>query len=438
MEFYLENEAEQFVFYKIPKLLFKDKRYSKISSDAKLLYALLLDRMSLSKKNGWVDEEKRVYIYFSVREIMEEFDIGTEKCTKIMSELDDVKGCGLIHRKKQGQGKPAKIYVMKYTSENEENAENPDFRKSKNKTFENQNSKVSESEKQEFRNSKCNYNNKNNTENNDNDFNHINPILSGPDISERKQYEEIIRENIDYDILAQNNTDVDIDGIVEIMLDAVCSKREYIAVNCDEIPKEVVKSRLLKLNSEHIEYVIECLKKNTTKIENIKSYLLTALYNSYTTIDHYYRAEVNHDMYGFDEIKKPQNQSVITKRQCTHRRLGDWIDFGFISGVDMGKIGEYTEAIKENTGFDFLVMREDIDREWLEDLITVMAEVCCYKKDRITIGCDSYGTEIIKDLFLKYTRKNIEYALNYIENTPPKTDNIRLYLLGVLYGSRNA
>ena len=78
MEFYLENEAEQFVFYKIPKLLFKDKRYSKISSDAKLLYALLLDRMSLSKKNGWVDEEKRVYIYFSVREIMEEFDIGTE------------------------------------------------------------------------------------------------------------------------------------------------------------------------------------------------------------------------------------------------------------------------------------------------------------------------------------------------------------------------
>lgn len=120
MDFYYENKAEQFIFYRVPKILFKYKRFSKLSSDAKLLYALFLDRMSLSKKNGWVDEERRVYIYFSIQEIMREFNIATEKCTKIIAELDNIKGCGLIHKKKQGQGKPAKIYVMKYTSANAE------------------------------------------------------------------------------------------------------------------------------------------------------------------------------------------------------------------------------------------------------------------------------------------------------------------------------
>lgn len=361
MEYYYENEAEQFVFYRVPKMLFKDKRFSKISSDAKLLYALFLDRMSLSNKNGWVDGEKRVYIYFSIQEIMDEFNIATEKCTKIMAELDDVKGCGLIHKKKQGQGKPAKIYVMKYTSvinendtdenegkvenneemkitsgtkENDENimnfivegteeepriitfsnsnvnhqeTENSDFRKSKNKTFENRKSKLSEFENQDFRLSKSNYNKYNNTENNDNDYSDINPILSNQKnkrkgfrkaIKERRQYEELIKKNIEYDILTQNNPGVDIKGIVEIMLAAVCSDKEYLTINRNEIPQKVVKSRMLELDSGHIEYVLDCLNKNTSKIKNIRSYILTALYNSYVTMDHYYRAEVNYDMYG--------------------------------------------------------------------------------------------------------------------------------------------
>ena len=116
MEYYYENESEQFVFYRVPKMLFNDERFSKISSDAKLLYALFLDRMSLSGKNGWIDEEKRAYIHFPIEEITEEFGIGTQKAVKIIAELNDINGCGLIHRRIQGQGKPAKIYLMKYTS----------------------------------------------------------------------------------------------------------------------------------------------------------------------------------------------------------------------------------------------------------------------------------------------------------------------------------
>ena len=118
MESYYDNESEQFAFYRVPKLLFKDKRFSKISSDAKLLYALFMDRMSLSGENGWIDEDKRVYIYFPIEEITEEFGIGTQKAVKIIAELNDIDGCGLIHRRIQGQGKPARIYLMKYTSVN--------------------------------------------------------------------------------------------------------------------------------------------------------------------------------------------------------------------------------------------------------------------------------------------------------------------------------
>jgi hypothetical protein len=113
-EYYYGSEAEQFTFYRIPKILFVDKRFSNISSDAKILYGLLLDRMSLSLKNGWLDSENRVYIYFTVEEVMEALNIGREKCAKIFSELDTKKGCGLILRKMQGLGKPAIIYVMKF------------------------------------------------------------------------------------------------------------------------------------------------------------------------------------------------------------------------------------------------------------------------------------------------------------------------------------
>ena len=290
MDFYYENESEQFVFYRIPKLLFTDARFSRISTDAKLLYALFLDRMSLSRKKGWVDDDKRVYIYFSVKEIMARFNIASEKCTKIISELDDVKGCGLIHKKRQGQGKPTKIYVMKFTSRSESK------KYPKPVTFENQNSEISGTEKQDFRNMKCN-----NKDTNYNEFSDIYPITTKrnatDEITERGQYQEIIKENIDYDVLVANNECDDINEIVEIMLDAVCSKKEYLIINCSVFPQETVKNRMLKLDMRHIDYVLECLNKNTSHIRNIKSYILTSLYNSYATINQYYKAEVNHNLY---------------------------------------------------------------------------------------------------------------------------------------------
>lgn len=147
-DYFYGNEAEQFTFYRIPKILITSPHFKKISDSAKLLYGLMLDRMSLSIRNGWLDDDNRAYIFFTTNDVMEQMCCGTEKATKMLAELDSEKGIGLIERVKQGQGRPAIIYLKKFydiedkdttsqssTSKNENQA----FEESKNKTFENRN-----------------------------------------------------------------------------------------------------------------------------------------------------------------------------------------------------------------------------------------------------------------------------------------------------------
>jgi len=116
------------------------------------------------------------------------------------------------------------------------------------------------------------------------------------EIDKFNRYREVIYKNIEYEILCERYDSKTIDEIVEVMLDYICGKRESVKVGKGDYSPEVVKSRLLKLDSSHIEYVISCIKNNTTKIGNIRAYLLTSLYNAPTTIDHYYMTQVNHDM----------------------------------------------------------------------------------------------------------------------------------------------
>lgn len=130
-------------------------------------------------------------------------------------------------------------------------------------------------------------------------------------MDERSEYEEIIKENLDYDILCQDpKFDKDrFREIMDIMLDAVCSTAPTIRINGEDMPQQVVKSRFLKLNSSHIEYVLEAMNNNPSDIRNIRAYLLTALYNASLTIDNYYSSLVNHDFYGQDRSagsKKPK------------------------------------------------------------------------------------------------------------------------------------
>ena len=133
------HEAENYAFYKVPKVLLTDEKYIAVSIGVKMFYGLLLDRMQLSVENGWIDDENRVYIYFPVEEIMEKMHCKSEKAVRMLGELDGKRGIGLIEKKRQGQGKPQRIYVKNFaaigneTLSEKENGKvlSPEFRFSK-------------------------------------------------------------------------------------------------------------------------------------------------------------------------------------------------------------------------------------------------------------------------------------------------------------------
>ena len=130
--FHYGNEAEQYTFYRIPKLLFDDPYFRELSTDAKILYGLMLDRMSLSMKNGWHDDQGRVYIIFTLDDVTETLGYKAEKAIKLFNELDTKKGVGLIERVRQGQGRASLIYVKNFAGE-KQTSEKPKSRPRKNR-----------------------------------------------------------------------------------------------------------------------------------------------------------------------------------------------------------------------------------------------------------------------------------------------------------------
>ena len=351
----------------------------------KMKYDAMKHRMSLSIKNRWLDSEDRVYIIFTVEEIVELMNCGTQKAVKLVKELDSSNGIGLIEKKRLGLGKPNVIYVKNFMirevpdqkptgncadlqSEQEDhkkiadlqskqerhkecadlqqeaenkgktgislNCENhhsgvvkttiQDYGESQFQNSENHNSRMVETTNPEFpesqfqnsenhhsriveiTNPECPKSQSNNTDINKTDIseteiNQSYPIISGNSqkkkdvMEEMRAYREVIHENIDYQYHAKE----DVDELVELMIEVMMMPEDsMIRIAGVEKPVALVKSRFMKLNYSHIEYVLFCLNRNTTKVGNIKAYLLTALYNAPATINSYYQAEVNHDMYG--------------------------------------------------------------------------------------------------------------------------------------------
>lgn len=343
-DFYYGIEAEQYSFYRVPRLLIKDDRFKPLSSDAKLLYGLMLDRMSLSMKNGWLDDENRVYIIYTIDNILEDLGCARATCTKILKELD---GIGLIEKKRRGLGKPDIIYVKNFATIDEEKepkmsdnadksteVQNLNFKKFKNYTSGNsenelqevQNLGIQKSKKQTSGSSEIelaevqklnpNYNNNNYT-----DLNYINPINQSmqkepckePDwdgidmMDHTDNYRKIIKKNIEYEKHMSDSWEyVDADKpdprlfeeLYELICEIVCVKQQSIKINGVDYPYELVKSRFLNLNSSHLEYVMESLQKTSTKIANIRAYLLTALFNAPATMMNSIEQEVRHDMFG--------------------------------------------------------------------------------------------------------------------------------------------
>ena len=331
-DYYYGNEAEQFTFIRIPRVFLKDKRFSKLSSDAKLLYGILLDRMQLSIKNQWIDEQNRVYIIYRISEIMEDFEYSNKKAGEMLNELQKF---GIIEKVRRGQGKPDLIYVknfvqkqedLSYISQNPEGdekketaetqAESGNFQKCKiytSRNVENGISRNVDSTLQEMcdlhfktcknytqNNTDINYNNINNTDLS------IYPSISLPESESpdcekidgwegrMEKYRILVRESIEYDTLMSQPTMTELDkklieNLYGVICDVVCNPQEKIM----DKPYEMVKSQFLHLNAMHIKYVLQCMKNNTGQIKNIRNYVITMLLNAEQTMSLYYQQKAN-------------------------------------------------------------------------------------------------------------------------------------------------
>ncbi len=308
-DYYYGDESNQFSFYRIPCQLITSEQFKKLSTDAKLLYGLLLDRMGLSAKNGWYDDQGRVYIYYTLDEIQADLGCAHGKAVKLLSELDTRNGFGLIERVKQGQGRPTKIYVKRFTTREKppQPAQPQDiprlpifgsqeFSKSEVKISEKQKSRLPVFGSADFRKSDGSYIESNQTESSQLDPS-IHPSPAPPEMGLMDWMDcgRELRESIGYATLCARFNHEDVDEVVELMTDILCTTRPTLRIGGEELPTAQVKERFRRLDGAHLEYVFDCLRKNTTTIRNIRAYLLTALYNAPSTINNYYQAEVQHD-----------------------------------------------------------------------------------------------------------------------------------------------
>ena len=278
-DYFYGQSGEMFSYFRVPKILFRDIKFKDLSTDAKTLYGILLDRMGLSVKNGWLDEQGRVYIIFPVQEVMDALGCADNKATKLFRELEKF---GLIERKRRGLGKPNLIYVKNFAD--------PRFR-----NREKNGSGAADSAQPEAAKSRGNKTEWNKTEGSEPDP-FSSDAESEPD--ERTRLEAYFMQSLEVDLLLRVCPDDEdtIYQIVDLLVDTCSTKRKLLRVAGDDKPAEVVRSRFMKLNADHIRFVLKCLAESAAPVRNMKQYLLAALYNAPTTMQLYYQNQTNHDL----------------------------------------------------------------------------------------------------------------------------------------------
>ena len=283
LDYFYGQSSELFSFYRIPKLLFQDSRFQPLSTDAKTLYGILLDRMSLSARNGWLDKAGRVFIIYTVQEVQDSLGCADKKSTKLLRELEEY---GLIERKRRGQGKPSLVYVKNFSAESsKESVKNRD----------NDDSCGFKIACQDPAKSRCNK-----TKENDTEMSETDPFYSeeADGMSKRTQLEEYFSQSLEIDLLLRLCPDDEdtIYQIMDLLVDTCATKRKTLRIAGDDKPAEVVRSRFMKLNADHIRFVLKCLAENSSPIRNMKQYLLASLYNAPTTMQLSYQNQTNHDL----------------------------------------------------------------------------------------------------------------------------------------------
>ena len=262
---------------------------------------MMLDRMGLSKKHGWYDKQGRVYIYYSMEEVMTDLCCGHDKALKLFAELDIKKGIGLIERVRQGQGKPTLIYVKRFASKESTTQEsrNPDFDNSEFLTSENQKSGLREIRPLDFGKSEVPlYSSYPYNINLYKSYLYLSITQLGQsaELVDHEKVKSCIREIIGYPAFTDQQRP-QVDELVALMTDVLSSPQATYRIGGVQFKRETVQKRLVEIQQPHITYVLDCMKKNTVKIRNIRGYLLTTLYNAPVTMEHYYQSAVQHDLY---------------------------------------------------------------------------------------------------------------------------------------------
>ena len=283
LDYFYGQAGEPFSFYRIPKALFQEPRFQSLSTDVKTLYGILLDRMSLSVKNGWLDEQNRVFIIFTIEDVKRTLRCADNKATRLLQELEKF---GLIERKRRGQGKPCLVYVKNFSAESsKESVKNRDNDDSCG-------SKIACQDPVKARGIK--------KKENKTEMNNTNPILS--DESEKMKNRELLEEyfshSLEIDLLLRLYPDDEdtLYQIVNLLVDTCATNRKLLHIAGDDKPAEVVCSRFMKLNADHIRFVLKCFAENSSPIRNMKQYLLASLYNAPTTMQLSYQNQTNHDL----------------------------------------------------------------------------------------------------------------------------------------------
>ena len=283
LDYFYGQAGELFSFFRIPKALFQEQQFQDLSTDAKTLYGILLDRMSLSVRNEWFDKKGRVFIIFTIEDVKRTLRCADNKATRLLRELEEF---GLIERKRRGQGKPCLVYVKNFSAESsKESVKNRDNDDSCG-------SKIACQDPVKSRGIK--------KKENKTEMNNTNLILS--DESEKMKNRELLEEyfshSLEMDLLLRLYPDDEdtLYQIVDLLVDTCATNRKTLRIAGDDKPAEVVRSRFMKLNADHIRFVLKCLAENSSPIRNMKQYLLASLYNAPTTMQLSYQNQTNHDL----------------------------------------------------------------------------------------------------------------------------------------------
>ena len=298
-DYYYGIEAEQFTFVRVPKVLFTDKEhFGGLSNEAMLLYGLLLERMSLSRKNNWIDKHNRVYIIFPVEEIEESLDVGHEKALNLLKELDDQSGIGLVRKKRRGLGLPSILYVKNFVVKGEKSTDyvptsrstengiqevgKTDFKKSENQTSANPKNRLLEVRKSDSNNIDIN--------NTDMSYTYDQSIDQS-----RAGFQNFSPGAFDNDGLIDGIDRNAVEEIKDLMVDVLCGERSVVSEG-KRVSEETAKSAYRKITYEHVQYVLHSLVNYPDKISRIDRFLTTSLFNSVYTLMNSTFAGFEHDM----------------------------------------------------------------------------------------------------------------------------------------------